>query len=208
MSWLEHNQRHMTRTEAIEHGIIEKGSTESCVLYCDEYIYLHDIEIKVVTDLTEIRDSMLLDSDTIVAYLSDEATNRSVSLVVRGYVDVRWCPEVDFVNGVVERYRQPSEFPKELKELIAKDSNWRNDPRVCVDENNWFELFVDERIGNSTWWKNLFSDVVDVENNTPEQIKDLLLETYEEVFEEVYHQRQESRSSRTEDEGQMDAELE
>lgn len=187
MSWLENNQRHMTRTEAIERGIIKKDCTESCVLYCDEYIYLHDIEIKVVTDLTEIRDSMLLDSDTIVAYLSDETTNRSVSLVVRGYVDVRWCPEVDFVNSVVERYRQPSEFPKELKELIAKDPNWMNDPRVCVDENNWFEIFVDERVENNTFWNNLFSDVVDVESNTPEQIKDLLLQTYEEICEENYN---------------------
>ena len=81
-------------------------------------------------DLTKIRDSMQLDSNTDIARL--DMDGYTATLEVRGDVRV-------WFDGVY--YDAPSVFPEELKSLIATDADWFDNPRVEVSSNNWFEAF-------------------------------------------------------------------
>lgn len=186
MSWLENNNRHMSRKKAIEFGILKENSTKTCVLHSDEYVYIHDIETRVTKDLTNIQDSMLLDSGTTIAVLIDKTAGRIVSIEVNGYVAVDWCPDGDFNFGNIETYTCPSDFPKKLKDIIATNPEWTKDPRVSVNENNWFEIFVNEE-NEKGYFTTIHYDVVDVKNNTPEQLIALLEQTYKEIFEKEYN---------------------
>ncbi len=104
-------------------------------------------------DMTKIRDSMQLDSGTVIAEM--EMPDAFVSLEVQGDVRVRFSPEA-IPSGFDELYTRPSSFPEELMCLIAgeeqahsKDTeNWMNDERVHVFANNWFELFIGKDRGD------------------------------------------------------------
>ena len=114
-------------------------------------------------DMTQITDSMQLDSDTQIA--SMEFHGITAYLDVKGEVKVWWnsnaeTDDLDEMFKCGDYYKYPSEFPQELKDLIKEDRGWDCDPRVYVSENNWFDLAIfydDEYIG---------SDVVDVEGFT------------------------------------------
>lgn len=111
-------------------------------------------------DMSDIEDSMELDSNTTICTLETET--HFVSIEVRGEVKVRYKDEW---------YHRPSEFPTELKERIHSDAYWSCDENVYVDMNNWFEAF----------WKNKPDqrvesfDLVDVENSSPKELLDLCL---------------------------------
>ena len=96
-------------------------------------------------DMTKIRDSMQLDSETVIAEM--ETPNALVSLEVQGDVCVFFHTE-DAPQGFDGPYTKPSSFPDKLKSLIAGEEpvrgakSWLYDERVCVDANNWFELFI------------------------------------------------------------------
>lgn len=124
---------------------------------------------EIFEDMINIKDSMQFDSGTTICRL--QKGKDIIEIEVRGHVTVDWCSEGDFTNYPSDRYKYPSDFPKELKELIKNDNNWMNDPRVSVIENNWFEIFLN---GDEAY------DVVDVEGNTPEQLLSLCLEMLEE----------------------------
>ena len=120
-------------------------------------------------DMTKIVDSMEIDSDETIASLDLEGY--TADLMVRGEVKVFWNE-----NGIedctdAECYKYPSEFPKELKDLIHNDKDWECDPRVNVDFNNWFELFVEEPDG----YRDAY-DVVDAAGKTPDDLYDMLRE--------------------------------
>lgn len=114
-------------------------------------------------DMTKIVSSMQLDSDQVIATL--EKDGYEASLEVRGSVRV-------FYGEDNILYRYPSEFPQELKELIATNNEWELDSDVFADETNWFEIFVT----NPNYTSVPDAIVVDVEGYTPTQIKDLLEE--------------------------------
>ena len=75
-------------------------------------------------DMTNIKDSMELDSGTIIATL--KTPEHFASLEVKGKVKVFWDPQgKDPSRG--ECYRYPSEFCDELKELIKTKKFWVTD---------------------------------------------------------------------------------
>lgn len=125
-------------------------------------------------DMTQIVDSMQIDSEETIATM--HAFGVKASLEVRGDVKIWWNPEKgkDPLDG--KYYKYPSEFPEDLKNLIAKgvtndDQHWSTDPRLYISENNWFEIFIgDENRGYDC------SICVDVEGMTPDEIKDMLLD--------------------------------
>ena len=96
-------------------------------------VYKHDRHI----DLTKIRDSMQLDSDTVLASLEKKGVK--AILEVCGEVRVLWSPDGNEENAGV--YRRPSAFPEELKKLFAEEKA-DSDCRVRIEHNNWFEVFI------------------------------------------------------------------
>lgn len=120
-------------------------------------------------DLTNIADSMLISSNTIIASYENPSTEVYLELRVQGIVDVYYKDK---------EYRDPADFPQELKDAIQKMSLFEI-PDLYVSNNNWFELFVYDKEGEF-----VSSDVVDVENQTPDQIKELMLETEKEILSE------------------------
>lgn len=84
---------------------------------------------KMYINSKTLPDSMCLDSgETICSYTSGED---------KVEIEVRGCVTVDF-NG--ERYRHYSDMPKELQELFKSGTAY-DDDRVCILENNWYEVF-------------------------------------------------------------------
>lgn len=140
----------------------------------DEYariMYLEPEEkdgFDVYTPVLNIRDSLQLDSGTSICRMAKDGY--VAEIVVRGEVRIDWG-----INGSnPERLCTPSEFPDELKQLIAIGktpnhpySNWDDDERVCVLNNNWFELSVTTPSGR------IIDDVVDVENQTDKELEEL-----------------------------------
>ena len=84
---------------------------------------------KMYTDLKTLPDSMCLDSGEAICSYTEG--NNKVEIEVRGYVTV------DFNE---ERYRHYSDMPKELQELFQNGKAYE-DERVCILENNWYEIF-------------------------------------------------------------------
>lgn len=93
----------------------------------------------------EFRDSMLLESGTIVAELKTPDYN----CIIKVAGEVR----VVYKNTA---YRSFESFPEELKELFRKGKAYNNKD-VFIDDNNWFELFIDNNDDTWTGW----SEVVD-----------------------------------------------
>ena len=122
-------------------------------------------------DMEKIIDSMQLDSGQTIA--SMRIGNIKASLEVRGDVKVWWNEKAgDPTEG--ELFTYPSEFPDKLKRLIADGytsdvGNWYDDPRLCIANNNWFEIFVGP-IGTCAPSAYL----VDAEGSTPKDLFELL----------------------------------
>ena len=94
------------------------------------------IEFTCDNDLSKYVDSMLFDSDTVIATMicEDNGCKITVDLMTRGDVDV-------YYKG--NRYKSQCEFPKSLNELIKTDSEWFDNEDVEVVDNNWFEYIFD-----------------------------------------------------------------
>ena len=142
-------------------------------------MYENGIRFHQDIDMRNIKDSMQLDSEQIIASL--EAGEKRATLEVRGDVKVWWNPYVgdpDYPSPYDgEYYTYPSEFPEELKDLIKTENYWETDERVGVSENNWFELFIyrdkEDRCPMAT--------VVDVEGYNGAQIFEMMLDALEET---------------------------
>ena len=128
-------------------------------------------EFNTYIDLTNINDSMELDSGQVIAEL--KIGRWHLSLEVRGEVRVTYNPDENgsYENGVV--YRWASYFPKKLLRMFH-DGETADAKNVYVDENNWFELFV-EKDG-----KSVNSEVVDAEGCGPQELFGMLVEAYKE----------------------------
>ena len=123
---------------------------------------------KLYIDLTNIADSMMLDSSQVIA----EATICGIefSLEVRGEVKVAFNPN-GIGNGDDDICYAFSEMPEELKELIKSGEVFESD-KVYIDNNNWFEIFWNK----DGYWD---SDVIDAENSTEDDIKRIMLDVYD-----------------------------
>ncbi len=121
-------------------------------------------------DLTHIANSMQLDSDQVVAELENDAF--SVTLEVCGKVRVIWNPDPNGKAEDGEVYRTPSQFPDSLMEVFAKRMNTAEMPNIYVDDNNWFEIRVEDKKTKKT----VYSDYFDAEELSPEEVKVYLLE--------------------------------
>lgn len=135
-------------------------------------------------DMTKIKDSMQIDSGTTIAILKTK--NHFISLEVRGEVKVFFNPDKSGEPTDGDYYTSPSEFPQELKDLIAENTEiyrkdgdtkgiehtWSLDDRVYISENNWFEIFK----GKNATDPVPNADVVDAEGLTPGEILSLMLE--------------------------------
>ena len=114
-------------------------------------------------NMTNIVDSLQLPSGSTIASL--EYGNGTVATIeVRGEVNI------DF-EGVT--YRDPAEFPEELKQIIAEGrlSEVEGGERLYVNANNWFEFFFSKE-GDS-----LDYDVIDAEKCSTAELYELMAET-------------------------------
>ena len=98
------------------------------------------MEYNGYVDLKDISDSMLLDSNTCIAELTDGAIK--CTLEVRGLVTVNTLLTDEKGNEFCETYRHASEMPEWLLDAI-RDGSYLNRDDIAVSENNWFELFYD-----------------------------------------------------------------
>ncbi len=129
-------------------------------------------------DISDIPDSILLSSGQVIAEYDNEDNDLHMSLEVCGEVRVSYKGEI---------YRGVDEFPKELIERIKNDPNYwdiyahsgeENDNEfgdIYVGNNNWFELFVSDSNGVFD------SFLVDCENYTEKDIKEMFLEAEKEI---------------------------
>lgn len=129
-------------------------------------------------DLENIPDSLLMESDTVIAEYHNDETNIHLSLQVCGEVKIEYKDSI---------YEGASEFPQELTDLIRNGyydeegmhHSFEDNPDVYVCNNNWFELFAEDEKGNKTHE----SWVCDCENYTAADIDSLFMDTEEEILE-------------------------
>jgi len=124
-------------------------------------------KLQIFVPLTELKDSMLLDSGQEVA-----------TLKYRGYdISIRVCGEVR-VDYKDDRYACASEMPDEL---LAKfrDASAYDDPDVNIIDNNWFEVFIDK---DGVWTGR--SDVTDLDEDTEEGLASGLKDMVDEYIQD------------------------
>ena len=92
--------------------------------------------------LASIRNSMQLDSGICLASL--EVDGWKLYLEVCGEVRVEFNPDPEGSHEDGQVYRQASDFPPELARIFADGTDINTLPNVYVDDNNWFELFVEK----------------------------------------------------------------
>ncbi len=125
-------------------------------------------------DMSNIVDSMEIDSDELIASLSSGKLNAEIR--VCGEVKVYWSESETDVNEDGELYRHPSEFPANLKALIRNEPvTWQHDPRVYAERTNWFELFV--RDAETV----VYDEVVEAAKESPEGLYKLLSSAIDET---------------------------
>lgn len=126
----------------------------------DEYAFYEDI--------SNINDSLLIDSNTIIAeYIGKDY---DASIEVRG--EVKIIHNLD--NGGMDIFKTPSDYPDWLKKSITEENlSERND--IYIDANNWFEVFIWDKEGNC-----ITSDVVDCENNSFDQLAGIMTDFVDE----------------------------
>lgn len=125
-----------------------------------------DYSFYLYKDLSGVKDSMLLESNTVIAALEQNGETLA-TLEVRGEVSVEY-------KG--QDYYSVREFPDDLKTLIAIDPYWQNNPDVYVSMNNWFELF------DTNSYK---SDIVNPEGNSLKEVYELMADGLNALKEEA-----------------------
>lgn len=138
-----------------------------------------EIEYKQFIDLSNVNDSMELNSDTTIAELTGkrlDGTSFGVYLQVQGKVTVIYKDKL---------YSHASEMPEELLKLFHDDGYSPSDENLTVNENNWFELFIEEND------HTVFSDVVDAGGLDETEVFTYLVDAYREYYEN-YHAKKKS----------------
>lgn len=124
-------------------------------------------------DLTNINDAMELDSNLLIACLSGElndGTKFEVSLMTQGEVSVVYKDKT---------YHRASKMPEELLKLFHDHGYSPNHEDVCVDNNNWFELFIEEN------GETVETSVVDADNVSETEMLGFLADAYYEYRESL-----------------------
>ena len=127
-------------------------------------------------DLRKINDSMELDSGQTIAELRID--NLNFTLEVRGHVNITYTPNSDTTHEGGDVFRGASDFPEELLQMFH-DGKCGDAPNVYVDENNWFEVFIEEN------GRFVNSECVDAETMNPAEIFSMLWETYQDYVKET-----------------------
>lgn len=122
-------------------------------------------------DLSEINDSMELDSNIEVARIENE--NYALTLEVQGSVRVIYKDCI---------YKAACQMPDELIQLFH-DGKAYNSKDVYVDMNNWFEVFFWEKKDGKLIWTN-WCDVVDCETSTPKELESMMYDWFMEYIED------------------------
>ena len=117
-------------------------------------------KFKLMYDVSDIKDSMQIDSGTLIASL--KTPKGEMTIEVQGEVRVIFNDEI---------YKYPSNFPQELENLISNDRNWESNDKVVVGERNWSEIFY--KIKDE---KEQESFVIDIEGKSSKEIQRLMLE--------------------------------
>lgn len=159
-----------------------------------KYVYLADLNTDIslenkglecayfccAKDLSQYTDSMLFDSDTLIAEaFFDTANNKQsakIELITRGAVRVE-------ADGNI--YTSPSDFPDWLKERIQKHPNgWQyldtEDKEVFCYDSNWFEFLV---MPGDTCCDGFMYEA-DLSKDTPEGIYQAMIEILHNYFKE------------------------
>ena len=124
-------------------------------------------------DLSDINDSLLLDSGNIIAQYIAPDEKVMFTLEVMGDVKVYYDDET---------YKYPSNFPKELVEKI-KNKDWEG---VEVGNNNWFEILEYQKSDKGEWCWDGYSDVVEAELSSFDKIVSVF-EDWTKNFEEEHN---------------------
>ena len=128
------------------------------------------IKFELLDNLSKYTDSMLFDSNTVIAKMVCEHKGHTINvgLMVRGYVKVEYKGDI---------YTNPSDFPEELRNTIEANPNlWmlENDD-VEIWENNWFEYIYDHSFNGRTYSDGImFED--DLSKYTAEELEKAMLE--------------------------------
>lgn len=127
-----------------------------------------DSTFKLYVDMTNINNSMVLDSGTEVARMTRKMPNGTIYVAT---LEIRGDVKVDY-DGC--RYRCASNMPKELLYMLNNwDEKYASD--VDVDMNNWPEVFLWTFENGKLVWTG-YSDVADAEGMNEEEIKNMLSE--------------------------------
>ena len=129
-----------------------------------------DFHLNPAINLEEVKDSMQLDSGQTIAHL--KVDNYDITLEVRGEVRVVWTPDPENEPDRSEVYKHASDFPDELMAVFASGEGTAEDPRIYVDDNNWFEIFIDKD------GRNVQYDTADAEELNPQQVFSLLWDSF------------------------------
>lgn len=101
------------------------------------------IELNLAPNFFSIGDSMCFDSGTTIMSANICIENKAdvqIDLRACGHVKVDFCD--DIYRCTYNVYKCASNFPEELMELFEKGLA-DTDDRVCIHENNWWEVFID-----------------------------------------------------------------
>lgn len=135
--------------------------------------------VHVYKDMTDISDSMLLTSGVIIAEAISGDGKYRAYIQTAGDVDLIYDPDgisdKKSDGKSAEEYRSVSDFPEELINLIKKDDQWFEDDRICILNNNWFEIDLyktDPREGE----KPVSDDTIDIENLSPDDLKKVIID--------------------------------
>lgn len=88
------------------------------------------IQFEVYVDCEEISDSVQIESGTRIAMLKID-DGREVTIETRGEVCIEFCGK---------EYCSVSEFPMELKYIIANNKLWYKDEDIYMHNRNRFEM--------------------------------------------------------------------
>ena len=138
-------------------------------------------EINVYEDLTDINDTLLMYSDTLIASYKDEENSIDIAFVTRG--DVKVCFDGDW-------YLYPDDYPDELVQMI-KDGTIRDGgigSYAYVDFNNWINYEEYDKDGDL-----ICDDVIDIEGYNPEQIAEYIEDLAKELINERENEDKDER---------------
>ena len=91
--------------------------------------------------MNNIISSLQLDSGVEIAELSDDRFRITIEVI--GEVRLLWSP--DPKTAPRQAYATPSQFPAELKKIIANELEGKETNTPIVEDSNWFEIVIEDK---------------------------------------------------------------